>query len=156
MSLAWESRALGLFARLEAGRRLAVVVDHLRSGVRHHESDAALLFLDQMCDESCRAREQRHALETGKWKASVQEHGRDRPGNIQRQGTTKNCRHEPLDEPGDFDVPARDAGLSRYLQQASGAWIAAAVQGMAVSRDRTLRFAVLAHHRGGGVLETRG
>jgi len=63
--------ALGLVARLEPSRRLAVIVDRLRGGVRHHEPDGALLFLDQMRDQARGAREQRHTLEAGERIAGV-------------------------------------------------------------------------------------
>ena len=84
----WSVRSLGY----EAGRRLAVVIDRLRGGVRHHEADRPLLLLEQMRDQPGGARQHRHALEGQQRISRIQQHRRNRAGDVQRQ---RACRSVP-------------------------------------------------------------
>src|SRR5262249_6148249 len=123
-------RALALLTWLEACRRLAVVVDCLRRGVRQHKANGALLFLDEVGDEPRSACEQWYPFEAEQRIARIEQHRGNGTGDIERERPIEQRRQEALDEPRDLDVAARHRGFRRQLQQAAGTRVAATVQRM--------------------------
>src|SRR5439155_364736 len=113
----------------------------------------ALLFLEQMGDEPRGARKQRHTLQGQQRITGIQEHRRNRSGDVERERTADDFRQEPLDDAGNLRVVPRGIRLDGHLEQALCAGISAPVQRMAIARDRLLGLAVLAQHLAGRRLE---
>src|SRR6266404_3964462 len=98
-------------------------------------------------------RKQRDTLQGQQRITGIQEHRRNRCGDVQRERTADDFRQQPLDDAGNLRVVPRGIRLDCHLEEALCAGITAAVQRMAIARDRLLGLAVLAHYLAGSPLE---
>ena len=120
--------------------------------MRHHETDGTLLFLQQVGHQAGGTRQQWHPLERQERVTRIQEHSRNRSGDVERQGAADQLGQQLLDSGCDLNMAGSDTRLGRNLNETQGAWIATPMQRVAESWNRTLRLAVLAHHLGDGGL----
>src|SRR3954466_791418 len=98
-----------------------------------------------MCNESRGACQQRHALQSEKGIARIEQHGGYGSGHIDGQRAADQLRQQSLDGPRNLNMARSDAGLSRNLKQSGGTRITTLVQRVTVAWNGALGLAVLAH-----------
>src|SRR5262249_37218371 len=139
--------AVLLVAGHEAVRLRSVVVDCSGARVREHETDRPHLLLEQMCDQTGGAREDRHAFERSQWKPRVEQHRGYRDGDVHRKLLAGCCGQDAFDRLCRLGVKPARAGFDSDFEQADDARIASLVQRMTVTGDCATCRAILGNHR---------